>query len=249
MSDFKSSALVLIDLQNDFMAPSATFAIDQESLHLLTLTIPRIVSQLRALGVQIIWIQSNYPPATKEWKKEVAESAQGEANYFANQSSSPTSQADGIGVQSEKPGDVPSKEEWVVEGTHLGKKPCCLAGTPNAELADWVALLKQPEDPVVIKTFYSAFKRTTLRQVLEERGLEKIYLAGLLSNMCVLATALDAVVKQKGLEVSVITDCLGWRRDISHKLALDIMQKYGIRLMSVDELLENTTSTAEEVSS
>lgn len=239
MSDFSANALILIDLQNDFLPPSGSFPISEQSLQPLKGSVLHTVTQFRALGGQIIWIKSNYAPATEAWKMEVSESARREKNCFADQGDNILSP----GTENET--NTQTKEEWVIEGTHLGKKPCCLAGTRSAELMDWVIPLQQPEDAVVIKTFYSAFKRSNLRRILDERGLDKIYLAGLLSNMCVLATALDAAIKQKGLQVSVITSCLGWRREESHLKALEIMRQYDVRLIRDDELVPDKSNNTE----
>src|SRR6202000_2641257 len=56
--------------------------------------------------------------------------------------------------------------DWVLEGTHAGKKPCCQEGTYGAELASWTDTLRRPEDGIIVKKFFSAFKETKMRHNL-----------------------------------------------------------------------------------
>jgi nicotinamidase-related amidase len=137
--------------------------------------------------------------------------------------------------------DTYNKLKWVIEGTHIGKRPCCQAGTLAAEFPPWVQNLVDPEDSTLIKTYYSAFKANQLRAILEEKEIKNIYFAGLLSNMCVLATALYAVRLAKEIRsewsVYTIVDALAWRNDKSHLKALETMQHEGVRLITSEEVI------------
>ena len=53
---------------------------------------------------------------------------------------------------------------------------------------------------------YSGFQGTELATVLKENGIKKVYLCGLATDYCVLATALDA--REEGLKVMLISDCV-----------------------------------------
>lgn len=66
----------------------------------------------------------------------------------------------------------------------------------------------QPEemDPVIAKTSYSAFLHTGLEGVLQSLGVDHLTLTGCVTNICILYTAYDAVVR--GYQVSVPTDCI-----------------------------------------
>ncbi|MEW6553045.1 MAG: isochorismatase family cysteine hydrolase [Actinomycetota bacterium] len=59
-------------------------------------------------------------------------------------------------------------------------------------------------DYIVPKRRYSAFFGTDLDNYLREMGVRKLYLAGVLTNICVYATALDASMRNYG--VAVFTD-------------------------------------------
>jgi nicotinamidase-related amidase len=56
-------------------------------------------------------------------------------------------------------------------------------------------------DFIVPKRRYSAFFGTDLDNYLRELGIKKLYLAGVLTNICVYATALDASMRNYGVAV------------------------------------------------
>lgn len=60
------SALVIIDLQNDFLSSSAPFKVDLNSHDSLRSILERLVPVFRDSGGQIIWIKSHYALKPKE---------------------------------------------------------------------------------------------------------------------------------------------------------------------------------------
>ena len=72
-----------------------------------------------------------------------------------------------------------SSEKW-------GPKP----GTPEFEFPDTLKIEKS--DPMVIKTYGSAFTKTGLNDLLKEKGINTLFICGLSSVGCVLATYFDA---------------------------------------------------------
>jgi nicotinamidase-related amidase len=68
----------------------------------------------------------------------------------------------------------------------LGPKP----GEPGFEFHDSIKVEKS--DPKVIKTYGSAFNKTELNNLLKEKGINTLFLCGLSSVGCVLATYMDA---------------------------------------------------------
>ena len=54
----------------------------------------------------------------------------------------------------------------------------------------------KPEDPMVVKNYPSAFKKTELEKILRDQGVDTVFLCGLSAVGCVLYTYFDA----KGLE-------------------------------------------------
>ncbi|KAJ7678479.1 Isochorismatase-like protein, partial [Mycena rosella] len=85
------------------------------------------------------------------------------------------------------------------------------------------------------KNWYSAFTGTTLQTELSARGLTHLYLGGGLTNICVRATAEEA--QTLGFTVTVLEDCMGWRKYASHEQALRGMRERGIQVAARDEAL------------
>lgn len=88
--------------------------------------------------------------------------------------------------------------------------PHCVAGSAGAAFADG---LQVPEDAVVIskatKTHadaYSAFQGTALADRLRERGCRRLFIGGLATDYCVLATVRDAL--REGFAVVVLCDAI-----------------------------------------
>ncbi len=71
--------------------------------------------------------------------------------------------------------------------------------TAGAEIIE--ALKPRKDDYVVFKTGYSAFYKTRLEYLLRKLEIEEIIIAGLLTNICVLYTAVDALMR--GLKVTI----------------------------------------------
>lgn len=84
----------------------------------------------------------------------------------------------------------------------------CVAGTLGAELHP--ALDRTPIDLYIRKATtpdaeaYSGFDGTDLAEQLRQRGVERVYVAGLALDYCVDATALDA--RKAGFETYVVSD-------------------------------------------
>ncbi len=72
-----------------------------------------------------------------------------------------------------------TSEQW-------GPKP----GDPGFEFADSVKIL--PSDTKVIKTYASSFNKTDLHKILQEKGINTLFMCGLSAVGCVLATYEDA---------------------------------------------------------
>ena len=70
-------------------------------------------------------------------------------------------------------------------------KPHSIRGTSGAEIAS--GLDRQPEDVWLPKRRFSAFFKTDLDQTLRLWGIKTVAVAGVATQFCVLATAMDAV--------------------------------------------------------
>ena len=58
---------------------------------------------------------------------------------------------------------------------------------------------------IVIKSLFNAFDQTNLHKILQSKGIEHIFLAGLLTSVCILNTGMGAF--SRGYNVNIIKDC------------------------------------------
>jgi nicotinamidase/pyrazinamidase len=140
---------------------------------------------------------------------------------------------EGVEVDAEKWHGIDPPGIWPVH---------CVQGTPGAELHP--SLDRSKLDHVVDKAQdrytqgYSSFHGGNLAEVLRERGVDHVYVAGLATDYCVKNTVLDAV--REGLEVTVVKDAI---RGIDVKpgdseRAIEEMVRAGADLVSAADLLE-----------
>jgi len=82
----------------------------------------------------------------------------------------------------------------------FGPKP----GTPEFEFPDTLQVTEN--DPQIVKTYPSAFNKTGLYDLLEEKGINTLFICGLSSTGCVLATYFDAM--NYDLEAFLVKDAM-----------------------------------------
>jgi len=110
----------------------------------------------------------------------------------------------------------------------------CIMNTRGAEIID--ELNPKEEDYYIKKRRYSAFFGTDLDLTLRELGIEKLYLTGVLTNICVLHTAGDAALR--GYKVSVVKDCTAAITDYDYEYALHHMKNvFNAEVISLNDFL------------
>jgi nicotinamidase-related amidase len=92
----------------------------------------------------------------------------------------------------------------VVRVYHTSEKWGPKPDSPGFEFHD--SLKIEQSDPKVIKTYPSAFNKTELNNILKEKGINTLFLCGLSSVGCVLATYMDAA--NYDYEVFLIKDAI-----------------------------------------
>lgn len=95
-----------------------------------------------------------------------------------------------------------------------------VTGSRGAEVVD--GLDKEVADPVVRKKRYSAFYNTDLEKVLKEKKVDHLVLTGVLTDICVMHTAVDAAMRN--YKVTVLKDCTASVSDERHDWALQHMR-------------------------
>lgn len=98
--------------------------------------------------------------------------------------------------------------------------PHAIEGTSGAEVVR--ELSPQKEDFVVKKRRYSAFLGTGLELLLRELEVGTLHITGILTNVCVLYTAAEAIMRD--YEVVVYKDCVASTSSANHNFALDQMK-------------------------
>lgn len=90
------------------------------------------------------------------------------------------------------------------------------------------ALKPKVGDLVVPKTRYSGFFKTRLETYLRARKIEKLHLVGVATNICVLATATDALMRD--FEVVVYDRATAALTSEQHLKALAVMKGMGVEI-------------------
>jgi nicotinamidase/pyrazinamidase len=98
----------------------------------------------------------------------------------------------------------------------------------------------QPTDHFLPKRRMSAFYKTDLDQTLRTWGVDRVVVCGIVTNVCVLLTALDSL--QNDFHTVIATDaCACHRREI-HEMTLKTYESFLLqdlfRMMTVEEIAE-----------
>jgi nicotinamidase-related amidase len=99
--------------------------------------------------------------------------------------------------------------------------PHAVLGTKGAEVVE--ELKPQKEDFIVRKRRYSGFLGTDLELLLKELKVERLNIAGILTNICVFFTAAEAVMRD--YEVVIYVDSVAALSKEDHKFALNQLKR------------------------
>lgn len=101
--------------------------------------------------------------------------------------------------------------------------PChAVEGTPGAKVVAEIS--PEKGDFIIKKRRYSAFLGTELDILLRELDIQTLHLTGILTNVCVLYTACDAVMRN--YKVVVYSDCVASVSSEDHHFALRQMRNF-----------------------
>ena len=121
----------------------------------------------------------------------------------------------------------------------------CIAGTWGAEIEDsFKPYIHDATDLQLVKRKYSAFTGTDLLLTLRTKFITEIYLCGVLTNMSIYATAMDAA--RHGIVINVLEDCCGYRHRPLHDESIRQMKELmGASMVISLELYKRPEQTAE----
>ncbi|HEY95088.1 MAG TPA: cysteine hydrolase [Dehalococcoidia bacterium] len=98
--------------------------------------------------------------------------------------------------------------------------PHCIEGTLETEV---IPELSRYNGEIIPKRRYSGFFDTPLEDRLKELNPEKLIICGVLTNICVLHTAVDA--RNRDYQVEVPINCVASPDVDAHRFALEHMEK------------------------
>jgi nicotinamidase-related amidase len=110
------------------------------------------------------------------------------------------------------------RSNWLPFERLRGRAPC-VQGTRGAETPEWAEATS--DEPVIEKAGFDVFLGTDLEERLRADGIEHVFVAGLVTSVCILVTAIAAV--QRGFLVTVLTDCVS-DEEPDHS---DTLRRYG----------------------
>lgn len=236
------SALLIIGLQNEFLDPETGRCV----MVAMDAGVPSFVDKLKTFvpsfrdrDGDVIWVRSEY-----QKPRDFIDPRNDETVLIISDDSDSDSGADGDGekgiIKEEKLKGVkgarpPLRTDafLAVESDH----PPCAPATPASEFHPSIqASIVSPPDRIMVKTWFSAFKETSLLQTLRGRFISDLYICGVITNVCILATAADAA--KHGFNVFVMPDCLGYRNLVAHQQSLRVMvDDYGVEEVSSGQLI------------
>lgn len=102
-----------------------------------------------------------------------------------------------------------------------GRPLHCIEGTLGAEIVD--ELRPHKSDCVVEKRKLSGFFGTDLEMLLRGLGVDRLYLTGAATDVCVHYTAVDAY--QLGFSVRIVEDCVAGTSKAAHEASLSLLKE------------------------
>jgi nicotinamidase-related amidase/alkylated DNA repair dioxygenase AlkB len=194
------AAVLIVDMQRDFLTQTGFFK-KPVAVEPLRAPLSILLDAARDAAHPVVWITSAYPDRAQ--RPAPLRPPRPEGERFAA---------------------APMNNDMLASG-HAGR-PCCAPGSDGAQLHPDIAALVRDPDWHLTKTRYSSFGDTDLAQRLRDAGVSHVYICGVVTNVCVRATAADAFFS--GFDVTVVSDCVGATRMSEHRDALvQIARLYG----------------------
>ncbi|MFQ6095567.1 MAG: bifunctional nicotinamidase/pyrazinamidase [Candidatus Bathyarchaeia archaeon] len=102
------------------------------------------------------------------------------------------------------PNHVSFKEQGGAWPTHCVQNTRGAEFHPDLKLPEGIAVVSKATDPN--KEAYSGFEGTNLKEELEAKGIERVFIGGLATDYCVKETVLDAI--KLGFETVLLEDAI-----------------------------------------
>ncbi|WEW60228.1 hypothetical protein PRK78_005713 [Emydomyces testavorans] len=216
-------ALLILDLQTDFVSPDGALFVPNtpDFIH----RIPVLAAHFRSSG-KVIWVQTVFQHSREPFSPE-----SGGDIILVNPPTHPQSSKSTSSSSSIDP-------EAFLAVQSPDQRRCCLENTPGAQFPPPIlSAIDHDADTILVKSGYSAFQSPHILLSFRTQFITQVYICGALSNVSVYATVLDAV--RNGFSVTLIEDCLGFRRFARHREAVKRMTDVlGVETMSSEQILQ-----------
>jgi ureidoacrylate peracid hydrolase len=113
-----------------------------------------------------------------------------------------------------------------------GQEGCCMEGSWGAE---FFMLTPAPDELVVTKHHYSAFRETPLDTLLRSRGIRTLAMTGVATNVCVDSTLREGFFL--GYHIVLLEDCVGSGSKAGHDGTLATVRNNIGTVVSSDALI------------
>lgn len=128
------------------------------------------------------------------------------------------------------------RDMLVVHIQHVSQSPegdgaFFIAGTEGVKIHPRI-LAAAPEAPVVVKQFADTFHQTALEALLSRHGVQRLLVAGMMTQNCVTHTAISKAAEK--YQVGVLADCTTTVSQPIHQIALHGLSTRVPLLMSAD---------------
>lgn len=257
------SALLVLDLQNDFVGPDAILPVECPPGFLDK--VAELAPDFRATG-NVIWIRSCFQasrPVNEPYGESESVVTDTELNLgkrgdddLGRSGVSVSKLQDGLEkkggnghVAESGPILALDEDDDPVTETFLTVKPgklpqAVLAMSPSTNFVQPIlTAVDATKDLIFQKTWYSAFRDGNLVQILRAKFVTEIFICGVLTNISVFATAMDAA--RHGYAITIVEDCLGYRSKERHDEALRRLTEFtGCDIISSEELAKELREKA-----
>ncbi|KXJ95046.1 hypothetical protein Micbo1qcDRAFT_216712 [Microdochium bolleyi] len=224
-------ALLVVDPQNDFLDDDGALPINYPVD--LAQTIAGAAQSFRANGFDIIWVRTQFEK-TRSINNEMILTSDLPLNNGPASSSKPRGSRGGSS-QGGAAAAPKCPESFLSLPSSSTVVKAVQPETSGTDLHPAIQEVVTPRDPVLVKSFYSAFKNEQLLRMLRMRIVTELYVCGSLTNVGVMATAYDAA--SHGFAITIVKDCCGYRSAIRHHAALkQIVELTGCDVLDLDEI-------------